>query len=107
MKQATLFPKTPPKPLTPGLRDFAGESYDQDRDHAQLASLYDRVFNQMSDGQWWTIPRLHLFVGGSENGIAARLRDFRKPQFGGYEVAKRHLGCGLWAYCLILEGRAE
>jgi len=107
MKQATLFPKTTPKPLTPGLRDFAGESYEPARDHARLASQFERVFRLMSDGKWRTGEEIKAILGGSTDGIKARLRDFRKPEFGGYETPKRHRGSGYWEYCLILEGRAE
>ena len=106
--QPGLFNAPPAsKCIPPGRHDIDGLTYEADRDHKRLATLHERVFNQMSDGQWWTLGYLALLTGGSENGIAARIRDFRKPKFGGYEVPKRYRGDGLWEYCLMLDGRGE
>ena len=104
--QPTLF-ETAPKPILPGRQDIDGMTYEPQRDYARLVSLHDRVFRVMGDGAWRTVDQIRAVTGGSESGVKARLRDFRKPKFGGYEVPKRYRGDGLWEYCLMLDGRGE
>lgn len=47
--------------------------------------------------KWWTLAELNKNIGASEAGISARLRDMRKPQYGSYDIEKRHDG-SLWHY---------
>lgn len=71
----------------------------------RLASQLERVKHTMRDGNWWTLRALAQRVRGSEAGVSARLRDLRKPKFGGYRVERRRLGhdaLGLWQYRLHL-----
>ena len=49
--------------------------------------------------KFWLSP----MVGGSEAGISARLRDLRKPRFGGYTVERRRVDGGLFEYRILLE----
>jgi hypothetical protein len=61
-------------------------------------------------GQWWTLNELAAAVESamgrrvSEASISARLRDLRKPQFGGYIVLRRAVGGsghGLFEYRVL------
>lgn len=78
---------------------FDGHTYNHSRDYKRLSSLLDDVKHVMSDGQWRTIPTICDTIGASsEASVSARLRDLRKPKFGGYIVERKHIGNGLWAY---------
>ena len=95
MIQTSLFDM--PKP-------FGGRTYSPEHDEQRLTTLYDRVFRLMSDGHWRTYAEIKAVTGGSEGGIAARLRDFRKPKFGGHVVNSRRRGDpkdGIWEYQLV------
>lgn len=82
---------------------FDGITYDHDEDGDRLVTQLRRVFQAMRPGQWWTLGKLAVQVGGSEAGVSARLRDLRKPKFGGYIVERRRVpgGRGLWEYRLV------
>lgn len=42
----------------------------------------------------------------SESAVSARIRDLRKPQFGGYKVISRpRQGCSAWEYSIAVEHR--
>jgi hypothetical protein len=61
----------------------------------------------MSDGEWRTFKQLinEAAVQGvypSENGVSARIRDLRKPKFGGHRVDKKRISGGLYAYRLVV-----
>ncbi len=47
----------------------------------------------MLSGRWFTIGELASLVeGASESGISARIRDLRKPEFGGYTIDRQRRG---------------
>lgn len=51
----------------------------------------------LSDGDWWTFDRLKVSmlnsgIGISEAGVSARLRDLRKPCYGGHVIDRRATG---------------
>lgn len=54
--------------------------------------------------QWWTFEQLRAAlyadgIGISEAGLSARIRDLRKPQYGGYTVDRMPTGRkGVYAY---------
>jgi len=52
----------------------------------------------MSDGQWRTLGELSALTGDPEASISARLRDLRKPRFGGLTVERKYIRRGLFAY---------
>jgi hypothetical protein len=54
----------------------------------------------MLPGGWWTLPQLAAATGYPEASISARIRDLRKPKFGGHTVERRHVSKGLWEYRL-------
>lgn len=60
----------------------------QHREPTQL----EKVYHLMRDGHWRTLPEIRRYCGGMETALSARLRDFRKPAFGGYRVDCRVRG---------------
>lgn len=80
---------------------FDGATFDAAKDEQRLTGQLQRVMQAMRDGNWWTLRLLADRVGGSEAGVSARLRDLRKPQFGGTpdDVERRRvMAGGLYEY---------
>lgn len=91
-----------PTPTFPAAPLFDGHTYDEDRDRERLSTLLGRVYEAMHDTDWWTLAELARHTGGSEASVSARLRDLRKPRFGGHTVQRtRTLLGGLYHYRLI------
>lgn len=76
------------------------ETEDMPRLNKQLQAVYDI----MRDGNWRTLPELRYHVKATTQSLSARLRDFRKPKFGGFLVERRKIG-GLFEYRLDTERR--
>lgn len=87
---------------TDGDRD--GATFDRERDGVRLNAQHKRVFGVVRDGTWHTLEEIAKRTGDPEASVSARLRDFRKPKFGGLEVERRYLADGLWMYRLKDEG---
>ena len=91
-----LFTYRPP----PGPRD--GTTFIPKKDEKRLNTLSDLVWALMKDGQWRTLAEIKTAIGkGSEGGIHARLRDWRKKKFGGHEVPRRRRSEGTHEYRLV------
>lgn len=87
------------------LPHFDGRTYDGRFDHERLGKQARAVFLVMRDRQWRTLHELSVATGYPEASISARLRDFRKPKFGGHVVEDRRRGDatrGLWEYRLTV-----
>ena len=82
---------------------FDGETYEPELDQQRLTGQYLRVFSLMSDGDWHSLPGMSSATGDPEASISARLRDFRKQRFGGFEVKRERRAGNLWWYKLIKE----
>jgi len=84
--------------------NFDGATFDERLDAERLTSLFDRVLALMSDGEWRTLSAIADRLGeGSEASISARLRDFRKPKFGGHIVDRVRIGdSGVFKYKVII-----
>lgn len=57
----------------------------------------------MLDGVWRTLPEIASAIGAPEASVSARLRDLRKPKFGGFDVGRKARGDaseGLYEYRL-------
>jgi hypothetical protein len=80
---------------------FDGATYSPECDMERLASQLERVKRFMADGRWRTLGEIAARVRGSEAGVSARLRDMRKPRFGGYSVERRRVDGGLWQYRVL------
>ena len=74
------------------LERFDGETFDQARDGKRLSRQLDRVREVMQDKKWHTLAELVTRVGGaSEAGVSARIRDLKKPRFGGHLIEKQFM----------------
>lgn len=82
--------------------DRDGETFDPRRDADRLNKQMRAVWDLMKDGKWRTPVNMEYEIGAPWASISARLRDFRKPKFGGLEVEKRYVNFGIWEYRLVL-----
>jgi hypothetical protein len=94
MNQTSLFEKLPCRVTTPmgEVYTFDGETYDPCHDQVRLSRQADAVFRIMSDGAWRTLEEIAEMVNVPTQSVSARLRDFRKPRFGGHNVKRRRRG---------------
>lgn len=76
---------------------FDGLTYDPALDHERLTVQLNRVKKLMSDGLWRSLETISKATGDKEASVSARLRDLRKPKFGGYQIDRRRFG-GLFEY---------
>mgnify|MGYP000511744237 CR=1 FL=1 len=67
-------------------------------DVPRLGRQLEAVRALMADGRWRTLAEIQESVGGSEAGVSARLRDLRKPKFGGLTVARKRDEYGVYWY---------
>lgn len=85
---------------------FDGETYDPALDDDRLRKQLGRVWQYLRDRSpdWITLAELAAHANGSEASVSARLRDLRKPKFGGYRIERQrraHGGRGVrWQYRL-------
>jgi hypothetical protein len=86
--------------------DFDGSTYDPKIDGARLSTQLHAVKMLMSDGQWRTLEDIGRGVEGTNAAISARLRDLRKPKFGGYLVERQRIEGGLYRYRLVLGAKS-
>ena len=77
---------------------FDGKTFSPERDGARLGAQLEAVRSYMLGHGWVTLGQIVAAVGGSAPGVSARLRDLRKPRFGGYTVERRYVADGLWEY---------
>ena len=84
--------------MTDTMPHFDGDTYDPEQDHVRLSGQMLKVRNLMADGQWRTLAHIASEVGAPEASVSARLRDLRKPKFGGYAVERARMGSGLHYY---------
>lgn len=81
---------------------FDGATFDLALDGERLTTEFARVFALMRDGEWRTLEAIRERVPGSEAGISARVRDFRKQRFGGHKVERRRRSGGVFEYRLVV-----
>lgn len=92
---------------------FDGRTYQPERDRERLSGMLARVAATMADSRWHTLRELAEATGGSEAAVSARLRDLRKPRFGGHIIERRYVVSGLWEYrhnhhlCEVVRREAE
>ncbi|HUP07677.1 MAG TPA: hypothetical protein VMU47_11030 [Caldimonas sp.] len=91
----------------PGFLRRDGATYDHAIDGKRLGEQHQRVFDCMRDGRWRSLREIAETTGDPEASVSARLRDFRKPRFGGHEVERRRArDGGTHEYRLLLATRA-
>lgn len=71
---------------------FDGATFDPALDQDRLSKQLGRVWAALSTGAWLTLAEIAAKTGDREAGISARIRDLRKPKFGGYDVQRRRRG---------------
>ena len=89
-------------PRTPA---YGGETFDPASDTKRLNRQCLAVFNLMRDGRWRTPEEIEATTGIGWASASARLRDLRKPRFGGFLVDRQPKGDaarGLFQYRLRL-----
>ncbi len=94
-------------PAQLGLR-LDGSTYSAPLDAIRLGRQLAAVLSALRRGGWWTLAELVAIAGGSEAGVSARLRDLRKPKFGGHQVDRRRRGdptSGVWEYALSAQAK--
>jgi hypothetical protein len=79
---------------------FDGDTFTPARDGDRLRCQLDAVRRLMSDGAWRTLAEIGAAVGAPEASASARLRDLRKPKFGGLAVEREYVRRGLFRYRL-------
>jgi hypothetical protein len=65
------------------------------------ATQIERVMLAIKDGEWRTLEEVSEITGDTTPSISARLRDLRKPQFGGHTVLRRKINANLFEYKLM------
>lgn len=85
---------------------FDGATFNEALDQGRLSHQFQAVFSLMSDGAWRTPAQMEAATGFNWASIGARLRDCRKPKFGGHVVERRRLGGGLFEYRLLAPQRS-
>lgn len=86
---------------------FDGETYDAARDQKRLNMQIRKVFDVVKDGKKHTIGEIAERVGAPEASVSARLRDLRKPKFGGHTVKREYVSRGLFQYQVIVNPSTE
>ena len=85
---------------------FDGPTFEETHDADRLMGQLGKVYQCMKDGKFRTLAEIKAAIEcGSEAGISARLRDLRKPRWGGHTVERRRRGeaeKGLHEYRLTL-----
>lgn len=85
------------------VRHFDGRTFDLERDGRRLTTQWERVRDLMLDGQWRTLHQIAQALDVPEASASARLRDLRKPRFGGYRVEHENHGGGTWRYRVLVD----
>lgn len=82
--------------------DFDGATYAPEQDQERLTNQQAQIRQLMLDGVWRTPEEVAQTLGlRLTSGTTARIRDLRKPRWGGYNVESRRRGAasdGLWEY---------
>jgi predicted transcriptional regulator len=70
---------------------FGGTTFNEKIDGKRLSTQLQAVKTLMVDGLWRSLKQISREVGAPESSISARLRDLRKPRFGGYVVDRNRV----------------
>jgi len=81
---------------------FGGDTFSESLDGDRLRVQLNAVWAFMFDERWHTLNEISVAIGAPEASVSARLRDFRKPKFGGHVVERQRIpnGNGLHIYRL-------
>jgi len=79
---------------------FDGPTFNEARDTERLSAQWRSVYDALADGDWHTLADLSHKAGAPEASVSARIRDLRKPKFGGHVIVRRYVRRGLHEYRL-------
>lgn len=68
--------------------DRGGATYDPEQDRVRLGRQARDVWDVMATGKVHTLRTIEAATGHPQASISARLRDFRKPEFGCHTVER-------------------
>ena len=85
--------------------DFDGATFEPRRDGSRLNKQLTAVYSVMEDGHWYLLSELSELAHAPEASVSARMRDLRKPKFGGHIIEREYLGNGLFRYRLKANDR--
>lgn len=91
---------------------FDGATFSQSLDGARLGRQLLAVRDLLQDGKWWTLAELEqtLDYQYPNASISSRIRDLRKPRFGGHTIERRRASSldigygyksGTWFYRMV------
>ncbi len=83
---------------------FDGETYNQERDYSRLEAGVTavRTFMLRHANKWLTPTEIIEGSNGKDwASTSARVRDLRKPKFGGFNIESRYYRAGVWQYRLV------
>lgn len=80
---------------------FDGSSFEPVLDADRLTRQLDSVRCLMLDHQWRSLSEIAAATGCPEASVSARLRDLRKPKFGGYVVERRRRTAATFEYRVL------
>lgn len=76
-------------------------------DGPHLNPQLDSVWQAVRDGAWRGLDEIAALAGCPPASASARLRDLRKPQYGGWTVERAYVGNGLWRYRVAEKASAD
>ena len=77
---------------------FDGITLNDERDNGRLAQQLHSVRKLALQREWFTLREIAFSLNYPEASVSARLRDLRKAKFGGYNVERKYVERGIWAY---------
>lgn len=81
--------------------DFDGSSYEPAKDKVRLNGQQQRVYEVMRDGRWRTLAEIAEASNVPLSTVGSRVRDFRKPRFGHFDVQRKRLTDATHVYRLV------
>lgn len=66
----------------------------------QTSGQFDAVLSAMRDREWHSLWQISEVTGAPLQSVSARIRDMRKPRFGGLTVERRYVTNGIFEYRL-------
>lgn len=89
--------------------DRDGHTYDLQQDRDRLNRQARDVWDVMIAGGFYTLRAIEDATGHPQASISARLRDFRKPEFGAHTIERHRSGVakGRYVYKLVVNRNAH
>lgn len=89
--------------------DRGGYTYNPQRDRERLGRQARDVWDVMVQGGYHTLRAIEVVTGHPQCSISARLRDFRKPEYGAHTIDRHRLSetRGTHVYRLIINREHE